>query len=573
MASAKTRRLRRATRSNRTPVAHTASAAAEFTVRRWQQSAGQPEMLSIAFTRTSDEERIAFLEMAAIDDLGKVAQTLRNSGADLPLDRNQRNALLAEVLHTIPTDAGLLAGRSGWHEDGMLVGQRVVGASRNRLMLHPTVAHMATPAIGLRSPSSRWNKEVAGIAAQSTLVSFAILTALAAPLVRFASLDEGAIFNFHGMSSTGKTTAVMAAASTMGPPSSVSDWNATGRGLHELANAFSDLPFVLDDLERFRFEGRSRPDRLSEQLHTLTGGRGTRYAGMVSGQLPQLDFSVWALSTSPRSLAEEFALHGKAPSAGDHGRWIDIPVPDVAAGGIWDRAPEGSSSGALSERLKASSLSCHGWSFKRWAAKLVECHSELARLVASHVNAFVALAAPEANDVQRRRARKFGLAYAAGLLAVDWKLLPWCKAWVREACLAAWTASNQAYLNVTDREAAAWSKLSNLANEASVPTATGSHLPDFAAEAEIGAFRVKSHNRAILYVRRAYLQTLLGAQTEQILARLRGEGALAHGHGGKSGRQLSIRVGKRIIRMRFLMIDQTALDNICLGSGNLQSAR
>jgi uncharacterized protein (DUF927 family) len=104
------------------------------------------------------------------------------------------------------------------------------------------------------------------------------MLALAAPLVRHSNLPESAIFNFVGPSGTGKTTAVLAAASVLGSVDQLGDWNSRDRALHEYAAAGSDLLVVLDDMERFRPDSGRRLNALSSRLHVLTAGTSTGYS-------------------------------------------------------------------------------------------------------------------------------------------------------------------------------------------------------------------------------------------------------------------------------------------------------
>ena len=82
-----------------------------------------------------------------------------------------------------------------------------------------------------------WSASVGRFAEQSNYVAFAIMAALASPLLRFVDLPEDPAFNFAGPSSGGKTRAVMAGASAVGHPDAIRSWDLSERGVEEAAAA------------------------------------------------------------------------------------------------------------------------------------------------------------------------------------------------------------------------------------------------------------------------------------------------------------------------------------------------
>ncbi|HOJ23186.1 MAG TPA: DUF927 domain-containing protein, partial [Armatimonadota bacterium] len=88
-------------------------------------------------------------------------------------------------------------------------------------------------------------------AARGALVSgkmlAAVLLGLASMLLEFSGIESGGI-NLKGSSSTGKTTALAAAASLFGGPSYVNRWRATSNGLESLAALHNDTLLILDEL-------------------------------------------------------------------------------------------------------------------------------------------------------------------------------------------------------------------------------------------------------------------------------------------------------------------------------------
>lgn len=385
------------------------------------------------------------------------------------------------------------------------------------------------------------------------------MAALAAALSRFASLDEGVVFGLCGPSSTGKTTALQAAQSVLGPSVALADWNLSDRALQELAAAHSDLPLVLDDLERFRTNGGTRAASLSKRLHTLTGGQATLYAATVQGSLPKLNWQAWALSSSPRNLREEFARDRQVPTLGDTVRWIDLVVAPPEQGGIWDRiGPDSTSRTAAqkSEELKDAARQFYGTAMQKWIRHLVGIHQTLPVATSALVDTFVAEVCPSASDVERRIARKIGVVFAAGHMAVAQSILPWKQVHCLRTCRRIFEQSQQTRQQAAaDGRAAHVRFLSTLRDENAVPVLSAGERPQLDDDASFIGYRRITKGADYLYIRHSYLESIYGASLTQFLVELRHAGALHGGHGGKTGAQVRVDVNGTLTKVRVLRID------------------
>jgi uncharacterized protein (DUF927 family) len=158
---------------------------------------------------------------------------------------------------------------------------------------------------------------------------------LAAPLLPFADLPEDPGFNFAGLSSGGKTNAVRAGASVVGHPDAIRDWNLTERKLEEAAAAHNHLVLPLNAAEKARPQDRRCV--LNRVAHMVAERQSTGRSDVVQDWLPDLSWQTILLGTSNKTGAQMAAELGISWEDQDAVRFIDIPVPGLENGGIFDR--------------------------------------------------------------------------------------------------------------------------------------------------------------------------------------------------------------------------------------------
>src|ERR1019366_7920241 len=148
-----------------------------------------------------------------------------------------------------------------------------------------------------------------------------------------------------------------------------------------------------------------------------------------------LTWCTFGMSSSLKSLhelAEEFKWKR---TKGELVRYIDIAVPTPEEGGIFDNlsGPAHTHAAASSElvgKLKASTASYYGTAMPAFIDMLLkeDRSAEVVKLTDKFVRKVQAK-----KGWDQRLARKFGIAYAAGKLAVKAGILPWPEDWVFRA--------------------------------------------------------------------------------------------------------------------------------------------
>lgn len=127
--------------------------------------------------------------------------------------------------------------------------------------------------------------EVLKLARKSTYLGFAIGVALAAPLPTYLRLrgeetgssaeillPESAVFNFSGPSSSGKSSACLAALSLGASPERAGSFDFSRRGLAEMATDANDGVMVIDDTEKGEDGSAALVAAMKTVVHMVPGG-------------------------------------------------------------------------------------------------------------------------------------------------------------------------------------------------------------------------------------------------------------------------------------------------------------
>lgn len=391
---------------------------------------GDSDYARFQFPRTDGREMgTVILPMNEAMVKRTVTADLQRAGAAIPEKYNIDKLVLA-LIGAIPGSPGILTRQPGWtgdHGQQVFVTPRnVYGTSDQLVVFHNSLGK--TIKFELAGTLRTWQSMVAEPAAHSTAAATALLASLSGPLLRYSALTESFLINLSGNSSSGKSTANRAALSVWGPPDGMSSWNASDRGLAEVASDNNDLVLVLDDIEQGESDPSNRLIKAVKSLHQLVSGQGRMYAKIVRGEnhLPLLNYKTVFLSSSPSTLLTPEGTDG------DIVRLLEVAVPHGDKGGIWHEVAGArpKRTAKFSDDLTSGARENHGVAGDLWLNYLVEHQSSLSQKVEDATTAFVAAINPT-GSLEARIAKKAGLLYAAALLAVDAGILPWS----RETCL------------------------------------------------------------------------------------------------------------------------------------------
>lgn len=143
---------------------------------------------------------------------------------------------------------------TGWNHDCFVLPRKVYGRTREAVLLQ-TDARVGVH-YGQSGSLTDWQDRISTKCLGNSRLIFSVSLAFAPPLLRLTGAESGGC-HLRGKSSTGKSTALCAAASVWGGREHVQSWRGTDNGLEGLAACHNDTLLVLDELSQIdpRFAG------------------------------------------------------------------------------------------------------------------------------------------------------------------------------------------------------------------------------------------------------------------------------------------------------------------------------
>ena len=296
-----------------------------------------------------------------------------------------------------------------------------IGASAELLLLQQSGS--THHSFRQRGKLSEWQENVAKLAGGNSRLVLALSTAFAAALIHPCEAESGGI-HFRGPSSTGKSTALVMAASVWGGGSAgyVRSWRATANGLEGVALAHCDALLCLDELSQV-------PAReAGEVAYMLGNGSGKSRSTREGLARNAAHWRVLFLSSGEVSLADKIAEDGRGKRAapGQSVRLIDLPADAGAGRGLFEDLHGFESADAFARHLKAASSSTYGTAARAFLRHITGEFESVRDAIVKYSRQFVADHVDEAADGQVIRvAQRFALIGTAGEIAVGAGVLPW----------------------------------------------------------------------------------------------------------------------------------------------------
>ena len=358
------------------------------------------------------------MPMAALQgDGAEVRRELAAGGLVISPSYKMRSALI-EYLSAVKTDQRARGvDKTGWLQraDGegyvFVLPDQVIGKSEEVVRYQADTVSRAYTVAG---SAERWRTEVAALCAGNSRCVLAVCAGFAALLLEFSGLESGGL-NFKGSSSTGKTTALAAAASLFGGPDYVNRWRATSNGLESLAALHNDTLLILDELAQVD------PREAGETCYMLANGQGKQRSGRTGSARPRQSWRLLFLSAGEIGLAQHMAEGGKKAKAGQEVRLVDVDVEaDAGQGlGLFDTLHGYSDGAALSSAIKAAAAGHHGHAVLEFTKVLADGAAELPAHIVREMGLITqACLQGEASEGQAHRVcERFALIAIAGELA------------------------------------------------------------------------------------------------------------------------------------------------------------
>ena len=288
-----------------------------------------------------------------------------------------------------------------------------------------------------RGSLDSWQQRIGQLCTGNSRLMFAASLACTGPILPFVSGPRTGGFQVSGPAEKGKTAVAMIAGSIWGchrdsmrkDKGFAESWNTTGNKLEETAQAHSDALLILD-------ETNLAGDDEKERATTVLGGTFRLSEAVKKKRYNEPEAPAWRLyflSTSNFTL-DELADQGGVPIDDQHrGRLVDIVLPlGPGTFGIYEDLHEFSDGAKLTDALKARCRTVFGTPGHQFVCKLYK--DKKSRLVAKQFvaarrNVYISLiqktAASKGLKPLERATARFATVYAAGCLAIKYKIFLW----------------------------------------------------------------------------------------------------------------------------------------------------
>jgi putative DNA primase/helicase len=406
----------------------------------WVGTPGQKNWgLLLKFKDRAGHRQTVRLPASKIRNQARLLEFLDDHGVPVPADPTE---LVRYIQGAQPERCDRLVTRPGWHGDKFLLGGNTVGKGKERLRLDDRLdAHLAQ--VATEGSLDDWKVNIADRCTASSYLVFGLAIGFAAPLLRLTDVDSGG-FHFWVRSTRGKTTVQRCAASIFGKGQLGGDgylrsWKTTSTAMEEAALGHCDLPLILDELKLLDSDKRKAAQLASDAAYSIANETIKARSAGWTGRIPAdaRHFRTLIVSSGEISLGKDALAGGMNQLDGEAVRLIDIPVPECATG-ILDRLPEelpGRECKAFIRTLKENALQYYGTAGNAFIRKLVEQfnenQAEFKAFLKLTIEKFLTKSAVDQEDpYEARFAERFGLAYAAALLAIDYEVVSWDRALV-----------------------------------------------------------------------------------------------------------------------------------------------
>jgi putative DNA primase/helicase len=341
-------------------------------------------------------------------------------GLGLEIDPRGRAKLPSYLFHSTPKRRVLAALSVGWHDDAFVLPDEVFGDAD----IYYQSVSASTAEFDQRGSLDDWRGAIASLAPGNMPVMLGLSAGFAGPLMTLAHIENCGL-HFVGESSTGKTTAVQAAASVWGPPALVRTWRATSNGLEAAAAESNDTLLVLDEI------GESDARVVGEVVYAIGNGRGKARADRKGYSRPIARWRTVLLSSGEKTLEAHMAEAGRKTRAGQSVRLLDIPA--TGEHGAFDNLHGRDSGRAFADEIKTATARLYGTAGREFVRFLVANHNEdYGAILKQYADRI-----PTDGGQEARAARQLALVGMAGELATKAGITGWKPGAALEAAIEA----------------------------------------------------------------------------------------------------------------------------------------
>jgi hypothetical protein len=374
------------------------------------------------------EHRFTVQAAMTVSEPGKLEAELARRGLRLSTDPGPR-FLLRRALSEVQTGNRVrVVYATGWHGTNddlafLLPNGEMLGARCEGLVLD-RVPHDAKTRCTVAGTDVEWRESVAALAEGNPLAMFCICVGLTGPLFRSVG-ESGGGFHVCGPSKIGKTLAMQMGVSAWALPEKAGgglrDWRSTANGLEATAEEFTDALLPLDELHQ------ANPAEVAGAAYMIADGAGKARLKSDASAARRRTWRACILSTGEYDLATAVGRIGQSLPAGADVRLPSIHVGAVSA--IWPNLHGRPDFQTLAADIHKAMKLQHGASGRRFIECLMDDLATPSQPCLTDIDAvrqrFTGTLPAGADPQVRHVCQRFGLAAAAGELAIAWGILAW----------------------------------------------------------------------------------------------------------------------------------------------------
>jgi putative DNA primase/helicase len=359
----------------------------------------------------------------------QILDELMDNGFNVP-STSRDETLLCKYLRTATgTGQFTLVCRTGWinqrcylRPDGEFLGQQA-----------PHFIYRLADSSGL-SPKSNggslkeWIKQIAIPARHSRLLMVFISVSFGTLLLKRLKLDSFMLHTFSKRSSVGKTLAELVALSIHceADRNLLHHWDFTKANREELATEHCDRLLVFDETGHLIGDLNHAAATVQETAFKIAANVGRLRSAVWAKDHKTCTWRTIGISSGEKAIVQIVGEANRQRLQGDKVRLLDIPAcSDNAPYGVFDTLPEGmTSSRRLAKRIQRACARHFGHPAREFGNRMVATRG-LTKRCRQWMRSFYLKATVPEKPWERRFAERFALTYAAGQLAIEWKIVPW----------------------------------------------------------------------------------------------------------------------------------------------------
>jgi len=353
------------------------------------------------------------MEMLA-GDCSEFRSTLMNAGLEISTSFKARQWLADYVQRSIPSCTARCVSHTGWHKKGFVLPDTNIGDfGQEKVLIQGKTCNFRGYCVA--GSLFDWQSTVADRCVGNSRLIFAISVGFAGPLLHLMEAEPGG-FHLCSHSSSGKTTALRAAASLYGNKEFMRKWKATVNGLETIAFQHNDTLLCLDEM------GEMSAFELGDAAYMLANGSGKNRARTDGGLREPLTWKLLFLSSGEIGLAAHMEQAGKKAKAGQEIRLAEIPA-DTGKYGLFEELHGFANGSIFADELSKNSQKYYGTAGREFLKRLTQDMEGAKAFIKMAMDEFLIAAIPAGASGQIHRvAGRFALVAAAGELAISYNI-------------------------------------------------------------------------------------------------------------------------------------------------------